>query len=231
MINLLLDPNQIPLVRAPERRAVSAVGTDFEQAAGLPSSPDVLAVFELEVQDARGTEHRIALPWGLAANDRLSQETSAAGWGTQVFLLTQPASSTAVPPSGMRSAAAPMLGCSPASLELPTSTTQQIQPAQSAALRLSAAVMEPIDAAPPARSAVETGSPWQARWQQWLRGQGEDLKVRLRDYRLQEDDYPQLIAQLHRFARDQGLTMTRLTVNGRELWHLPTSESGHRHGR
>ncbi len=204
MINALLDPNQIPLVRAIERRTGETAQRPFEP--GLSSvSPgsNRNVLIELEAGDAHGKPHDVAFDW--APGKGVEVPSPAASWAlsTQTFLLTQPVS--------LPVAAAPAAPVAPRPVGVSS-------PSPGA----------PTPAVP---SAAEAGAPWQQRWLQWLQGQGADVQLRLRDYRLQESDYPRLIEQLHHFTREQGLTLTRLMVNGRELWRLPASETGVSHGR
>lgn len=233
MISPLLDPNQIPLVRASERRGIEALPRSFDQVASLDATGRKieLPAIEIEMQDAHGASRRIALPWGLAANDRLSQQGAGPITDTQQFLrlqlgVGQPATTNDLPVAGMLTGAYPSSG--PASMRgapAPVPTTLPLPPVQMDELLQSASRPSP------AKAMGEFGLPWQERWLQWLGDDGGNLRVRLRDYRLSEAEHDQLLEQLHLIARDQGLTLTRLTVNGRELWRVPVKESGVAHGR
>ena len=206
MINALLDPNQIPLVRAIERRAGELAQRPFEPNPAQPTADaGNTPVIELEARDAQGHPRFITL--GGPATP-VAETASPSPWAmsTQTFLRTQPAAAPV-------SVAAPSVLASPSVQESPL-----------------LAVAEPAGAAT-SKSASDASAPWQQRWLQWLQAQGTDVQLRLRDYRLQESDYPRLIEQLHQFTREQGLTLTRLMVNGRELWRLPASETGVSHGR
>lgn len=205
MINALLDPNQIPLVRAMERRAGEPTQRPFapELAAG-PDHPEPPLQIEMEAQQANGTAQHIAIalqsPVGAVARAPMTPWVLT----TQAFLLAQPAGT----PAALASAPVPSLPVAP----------------------LLVGNRPAVDATATPASA-DASAPWQQRWLQWLQGQGADVQLRLRDFRLQERDYPRLIEQLHHFTREQGLTLTRLMVNGRELWRLPASETGVSHGR
>lgn len=229
MISPLLDPNQIPIVRAPERRGAEASPRSFEQVLTPPASDqsdDALAV-ELEMQDTHGALRRVSLPWGLAANGRLSQQGVGVVADTQLFLRMQPAVDPAM------AACAPFArGIVPAAYTTPTTSASVdlSSPVPIFLPRSEVADPPPASSLSPEKTHAELGLPWQERWLQWLRGGNGDLQVRLRDYRLNEAEHNQLLEQLHLFARDQGLTLKRLTVNGRELWRTPVAESGEPHG-
>lgn len=204
MINALLDPNQIPVVRAIERRAGETAQRPFEPNSPSPAvgAGDPLQI-ELETQDAQGDARQIAFAWIPAAGVDMASLTTPWTMSTQAFLLTQMASPPLV--------ATPVVPVSTPPVSPPLTIAEQ-----------------PTAAMP---TAADSGAPWQQRWLQWLQGHNAELQVRLRDYRLQESDYPRLIEQLHHFTREQGLTLTRLMVNGRELWRLPATETGVSHGR
>lgn len=229
MISPLLDPNQIPLVRAPERRDTEVSPRSFEQVLTLPASDqfDDAPAIELEMQDSNGALRRVALPWGLAANGRLSQQGAGVLEDTQLFLRMQPA----FDPTALARAACAS-GIVPATYPAPSTAASLdlMSPPPMLMLRARAYDSQPASSLSPAKANAELGVPWQERWLQWLRGSNGDLQVRLRDYRMNDAEHDQLLEQLHLFARDQGLTLTRLTVNGRELWRTPVPESGESHG-
>ncbi|WNH48587.1 hypothetical protein PDM28_18315 [Stenotrophomonas aracearum] len=231
MIPPLLDPNQIPLVRATERRTSDPSPRAFEKAvahspaAATPATDPI----ELDLRDEHGSTRTISLPWGLAATPRLSQSEAGAALQTQLFLLLQPGAAltgtadTAPVTHGVPVAPGPFMAL--ATSVRPTAGMAIVatrEPAQtpSLATAASAAAQHP-----------DAGVPWQERWLQWLRGSGGDVQLRLRDYRLDETNHPQLLQQLHRFARDQGMALTRVTVNGHELWRMPEPATGNHHGR
>lgn len=231
MISPLLDPNLVPLVRAPERRTADASAGTFEQAiaATVPDASVAPAPIELEVQDDRGAIRTIALPWGLAASSRLSQQASETTVQTALFLRLQPVATQIAPVAAgqaardLAPAAALILAAAPsagASASIPLLTLRDT--ASSSA--------NPVSG-PGSALLSDRGMPWQERWLQWLRGSGGDLQLRLRDYRLDEADHPKLLEQLHLFARDQGLALTRVSVNGHELWRAPDPATGNHHGR
>lgn len=205
MINALLDPNQIPVVRAIERRSGETAQRAFEP--GFPSAAvyaDNPLQIELHTHDTQGEARHIAFAWTPAAGADMASPTTPWAMSTQAFLLTQMAGPSFV--------ATPVV---------PVSTPPVPPPLTTA---------EPLTGATP--TAADAGAPWQQRWLQWLQeGHNAELQVRLRDYRLLESDYPRLIEQLHHLTREQGLTLTRLMVNGRELWRLPATETGVSHGR
>jgi hypothetical protein len=231
MISPLLDPNLVPLVRAPEPRPGDASAGTFEHAvaATVPDAAVAPAPIELELQDDCGGIRTIALPWGLAASSRLSQQASETTAQTALFLRLQPVAAQIAPvavgqvarvPAPAVALTAAVTASVGASASIPLLTLRDT--ASSSANPLSGAGSAP-------RS--DTGIPWQERWLQWLRGSGGDLQLRLRDYRLDEADHPKLLEQLHLFARDQGLALTRVSVNGRELWRAPDPATGNHHGR
>lgn len=231
MISPLLDPNVVPLVRAPERRPADASAGTFEHAvaATVPDGSAARAPIELELQDDRGAIRTIALPWGLAASSRLSQQASETTAQTALFLRLQPVAAQTTPAVAGHGAG-----------NVAPAAALTLAAASSAGATASIPLLTLRDAASPSANPVsgpgsalrsDTGMPWQERWLQWLRGSGRDLQLRLRDYRLDEADHPKLLEQLHLFARDQGLALTRVSVNGHELWRAPDPATGNHHGR
>jgi|GEM_PF-2153396 hypothetical protein len=231
MITPLLDPNLIPLVRAPERRAGDPAPRAFEHAvaATLPDAGVASAPVEVDLQDEQGAIRTIALPWGLAANPRLSQQVPGATAQTALFLMLQPGAAPAAPGESGQAAGIQPPGIAPApAMTMPASASL---PLPLLGLRDTARSSERPASTTSAALQADTGVPWQERWLQWLRGSGGDLQVRLRDYRLDDADHPKLLEQLHLFARDQGLALTRVSVNGHELWRAPDPATGNHHGR
>lgn len=63
-----------------------------------------------------------------------------------------------------------------------------------------------------------TGAQWAHRLIRWLQQQGHTPTIWLRDYFLDKTTTPVLIAQLRAQAREHGLVLQRIVVNGHELW-------------
>jgi hypothetical protein len=53
----------------------------------------------------------------------------------------------------------------------------------------------------------------------WLEQKGHDPAVWVRDYRLEPAEAGELAAALRMQAREHGITLERIVVNGRELWN------------
>lgn len=61
---------------------------------------------------------------------------------------------------------------------------------------------------------------WAQRMLRWNGGaiEGEDTVAWVRDFFLDADEVPGLVASLHAFSAGQGISLSRIMVNGREAW-------------
>jgi hypothetical protein len=59
---------------------------------------------------------------------------------------------------------------------------------------------------------------WLVRWLRWTRNDAGDMSLRLRDYRLSDEETGRVVNDLRRFAQASNLALQRIVVNGHEVW-------------
>jgi predicted O-linked N-acetylglucosamine transferase (SPINDLY family) len=65
---------------------------------------------------------------------------------------------------------------------------------------------------------------WMARWIKWVERDGHDPVLWLRDYRIDDAETRRVVDALRGLAREQGISLERIVVNGREFWRNPDHE-------
>jgi hypothetical protein len=68
-------------------------------------------------------------------------------------------------------------------------------------------------------------SEWLSRWMKWIERDGHDPVVLLRDYRMDGDETRRIVDTLREFAREHGVVLDRVVVNGHEFWRNQNSDS------
>ena len=68
-------------------------------------------------------------------------------------------------------------------------------------------------------------SEWLSRWMKWIERDGHDPVVLLRDYRMDGDETRRVVDTLREFAREHGVVLDRVVVNGHEFWRNRNSDS------
>jgi hypothetical protein len=68
-------------------------------------------------------------------------------------------------------------------------------------------------------------SEWLSRWMKWIERDGHDPVVLLRDYRMDGDETRRVVDTLREFAREHGVVLDRVVVNGHEFWRNQNSDS------
>lgn len=71
--------------------------------------------------------------------------------------------------------------------------------------------------APHGPAAIE----WVLRWMKWIERDGHDTVVFLRDFRIDDEQAARMADGLRLFAEEQGISLERVVVNGRERWRSP----------
>jgi len=215
--------------REPPRRATGAPAAFVDAVAeATPETPAELGGegrLRLELLGHDGASMQIVLPWGLAANNGLSQQLGATD--TAVFLRLQ--ARFAPTAASFRSPDTEPLQASEAVQPLPTQSLSPFAPWCNGGIARevpgeAARRMAPI-------APLSESEPWQARWLKWLREKDGHWDVRVRDYRLDAAGTDELVAQLHAFASAHGLTLKQVTVNARVIWNHIEYNTGGPHGR
>ena len=57
----------------------------------------------------------------------------------------------------------------------------------------------------------------------WIERDGRDAVVWLRDFRIDDEQAARMADGLRRFAEEQGVSLERIVVNGRERWRNQNS--------
>jgi hypothetical protein len=179
------------------------------------------ARLELHVCNARGEREVIAMPWRLMASGHLAQSAAT------VQGIVADATSVDTVSDGVK-------GRMPAATQAAASGASTPHPARGDADR-HMVPFAPVSAvegahardktilaqsrAPHAPAAIE----WVARWMKWIERDGRDAVVWLRDFRVDDEQATRLADGLRRFAEEQGVSLERIVVNGRERWRNQNS--------
>lgn len=179
------------------------------------------ARLELHVCNAHGEREVIAMPWRLMASGHLAQSAAAVRGSVadatnttvmsdaaknQIPVLTQAvASGTSMTHPVRGDADRHAVPFAPASTVEGVRTRDKTIFAQSHALHAPAAIE------------------WVARWMKWIERDGRDAVVWLRDFRIDDEQAARMADGLRRFAEEQGVSLERIVVNGRERWRNQNS--------
>jgi hypothetical protein len=179
------------------------------------------ARLELHVCNAHGEREVIAMPWRLMASGHLAQSAAAVQGGVADATSADTVSGA-------------MKGHVPASTQLVASGASTSHPAHGDAGRhmVPFASVSTVESArtrdktifaqshaPHAPAAIE----WVARWMKWIERDGRDAVVWLRDFRVDDEQAARMADGLRRFAEEQGVSLERIVVNGRERWRNQNS--------
>jgi hypothetical protein len=225
----LADPRMpVPGVPAPPASGPSAlVPGDPSIAVSAVVDPQDLATQTLQVhlRKPQGEREVVSLPWRLAAGGRLDQSLRVPGM---------------VAPPGMASSSTPVGGVSSANpgmavfdalgrLQTPGLSPGARAPGEGALLpgmmRIAARAGDASAAATLGAASAPVVSEWLSRWMKWIERDGHDPVVLLRDYRMDGDETRRVVDTLREFAREHGVVLDRVVVNGHEFWRNQNSDS------
>lgn len=179
------------------------------------------ARLELHVCNAHGEREVIAMPWRLMASGHFAQSAAV------VQGVVADATSGDIASGGVK-------GHIPASTQVAASGASTSHPAHGDDGRLMVpfAPVSTVESArtrdktifaqshaPHAPAAIE----WVARWMKWIERDGRDAVVWLRDFRVDDEQAARMADGLRRFAEEQGVSLERIVVNGRERWRNQNS--------
>lgn len=175
------------------------------------------AVVQFHFRQGPGGLEVVSVPWRLAAQGRLSQRgaNEPAAWPVAP---TTPASDRLT--GSLRSSTDHGIPGVPAPARLPG--VHDVLPAMSMPPQHDAAGGADRDAdlpSPAGSAPAAVARPWLARMVRWLEQKGHDPAVWVRDYRLEPAEAGELAAALRTQAREHGITLERIVLNGRELWN------------
>lgn len=211
-----LAPGELPpgLVPGDPAVAVAAV-TDPQDA--------VTHTLQFHFRKPHGEREVVSLPWRLVPGGRLDQSLRAPGM---------------VAP-GVVSTSMPGATSSPGNVGLPYFDAQgrlqngTLPPGVLAAgegmlppgvVRITARGAEAPGAATIGAASTPVVSEWLSRWMKWIERDGHDPVVLLRDYRMDGDETRRVVDSLREFAREHGVSLERVVVNGHEFWRNPASD-------
>lgn len=176
------------------------------------------AMLELHMCNLQGEREVVALPWRLMATGRLAQSIDGhAGAGaprgalssTSIASAAATIALSAQPATGGLGVAGTLADTSSTRVALPSSTSMIAAHAAGDVEATATATSAPASSA-----AVE----WLARWIRWIERDGHDPAVWLRDYRIDDDEARRVVDDLRALAREHGISLERIVVNGREHW-------------
>ena len=181
-------------------------------------------MLQCQIRKPQGEREVIALPWRLAAGGRLDQSLRAPG------AVAPPGIASMSPAGGVPSATPGMavfdalgrvqtLGVPPAA-RAPGNDALLPGMVRGATRAGDASVAATLGA-----SSAPVVSEWLSRWMKWIERDGHDPVVLLRDYRMDGDETRRIVDTLRAFAREHGVALERVVVNGHEFWHSRNSDS------
>lgn len=188
----------------------------------LPSAHFDPPVLELHVEHAGGRIEVLSLPWRLAPSGTLSQRHDDLQAGVHAIAST--ASQAFAAPQVGQGARSPLSMLPDAVLAPPGDADGHAVPI---APRASMPVADATDDDPlsRARQAAPQAQPWLERLYRWAERAGADPSLWVRDYRLGPEQARDLASALQSLARERGVALRRIVVNGREAWHAATPAS------
>lgn len=202
----------------PTAASAEAVGPTPLAATASPAESTAISVeVEAHLLDPRGGREIVIVPMRLRATGHLAQSADARSWSPvgDGAMASAPSIPTPMPrPVVPRPSVAGAPALHPRALE---GETGALPPWISAFRADDAGVEEDTSSRSPT-TAAETAN-WLMRRLALVQQAGRAPTLWLRDYRLDPDEAFRVAADLHRLARDRGVALDRIVVNGRE--HRP----------
>jgi hypothetical protein len=198
-----------PAVRMPE--VVPAIVPAIAPAA----APEVARV-EMELVDASGSRTLVTLHWQLAATGHLAQRSAADVAHAALALSHAVGSHGAAPVAPSPVAASARVPAALAAAARADGAPRAMPVATP--MRTTAAIGGDEAGVPAHAQGAPASTEWALRLFRWLERDGRDAAIFLRDYRLDDTEASRLSDVLRGFAREHGLTIERIVINGREHW-------------
>lgn len=195
----------------------------FDASEALHGQERLATTLSFHVRKPQGEREVVALPWRLMASGRLAQSRADGGafvspgatGGTTVVAPSVHAAS----PGPLR-AEAPVHAGSDAVGSMRTETPPAPFPSSMGETR-DAGRSAP---ATMGMASSPVAAEWMARWIKWVERDGHDPALWLRDYRIDDAETRRVVDALRGLAREQGISLERIVVNGREFWRNPDHE-------
>lgn len=214
-------PAQTPpadIARMSQAASVTATVT-ATVGASVSAGASTLAL-EFHLRDANGAQEVVVAPWRLVASGHLAQRIDGAGLPTAMAMPTPFAASaaSAVADASALDAGAALPTLSAGAARLPVGGVAFAAVAESEDRTRGGGAIEHAR-----RATSPAASEWLARWMKWFERDGRDPTIWLRDFRLDDDQASRVVDDLRSAARELGLSLDRIVVNGRERWRNPQS--------
>jgi hypothetical protein len=180
-------------------------------------------VLQLHVRKPQGEREIVSMPWRLVPGGRLDHSLRSA-----IALAPGAVSSSTAGGAGpsMADAGLPLAGASgrwqnPSLPQGALASGEAALPPGGA--RIAARGVDAVGAAAVGAASAPVVSEWLSRWMKWIERDGHDPVVLLRDYRMDGDETRRVVDSLREFAREHGVSIERVVVNGHEFWRNPDS--------
>jgi hypothetical protein len=212
-----LSPGLPMLPPAPPLPVAAPIAAPIAAAAHAETAPPPL--WQVAVHPADGVVELLS-PWRLVAGASLSQ----VGVGRTAQALVHHLPLPRATPTAAGAAAA--MGTAPTLPGAPFAVAGGRAPGPAPV-----AMPAPPRTGDPAPAADRVGAPpaqlasaaqWALRLLRWFEHRGDGATAWLRDYTATAANTAQLVADVREFARDEGLPLRRVVLNGRTVWAAPT---------
>jgi hypothetical protein len=180
--------------------------------------------FVVQLHHRSGSVELIALPWRLVATGQLAHLFASHGSaGTAATAQVHAAGARPAIPGMAASAFATRSSIEAIDDARVAGDANSRLPASAALAAPDSVQSGPEDGAEHASVHGHAALPWTARLMRWVESNGGAATIWLRDYHLDENGLPHLVASLRAAAGDAGLRLDRIVINGKTQWHLHRS--------
>jgi hypothetical protein len=204
----------------PSEISSAGVATAGSSAGAIAEATSVL--LELHTGDANGVREVVSLPWRLAAVGRLSQELGGGFAMLPVVGVRREALFMEANPAvvAMASDGAGTVASAHRASELGVGNST-VPIASRSRIEAQSGIDSSASSLPVVASSA--AAQWLARWTKWIEREGRDPTLWLRDFRINGSEADRIVENFRAFAREHGLTLDRIVINGREFWRNPQS--------
>lgn len=226
-----------PPMRAPGELASHELAPGEPTPPGLvPGDPAVAVAAVADPQDAvtytlqchfrkpHGEREVVSLPWRLVPGGRLDQSLRAPGMLAPGAVSSSTPGRAVPPPGHIVWAYYDPQGRQQYGTPPPGAIAPGDAVFAPGVVRITARGVEAPGAATVGAASTPVVSEWLSRWMKWIERDGHDPVVLLRDYRMDGDETRRVVDSLREFAREHGVSLERVVVNGHEFWRNPGSD-------
>ncbi|GAA4807954.1 hypothetical protein [Lysobacter hankyongensis] len=189
-------------------------------AAATDPQDAVTRMLQCHVRGPNGEREVVSLPWRLAAGGRLDQSLRAPGM-VAPGAVSNLAPGAMPPPGNVGSPYFDAQGRLQNGILPPGVLAAGEGVLPPGVVRITARGAEASGAATIGAASTPVVSEWLSRWMKWIERDGHDPVVLLRDYRMDGDETRRVVDSLRAFAREHGVSLERVVVNGHEFWRNP----------